>query len=44
MFGGHKVMQVGSRGALTAWKTEDFDLPRHFNIALLVPKIDMKHH
>ena len=29
------VQHIGSGGALTAWKILDFELPRHFNIAVL---------
>lgn len=39
-----RLKQTGSGGAVTAWKIFDFKLPICFNIAILTPKIVLKHH
>ena len=36
-------MHVKSGGILRAWKILDFELPRHFNIAILETKTALKH-
>ena len=43
IFGGRGVMRVGSRKALRASKFLDFELLRHFNIAILATKTALKH-
>ena len=43
IFRGHVLCIWGSGVALRAWKTLDFELPRHFNIGILAAKIALKH-
>lgn len=37
-----RAMQVGSWGPLRAWKILDFELPRHFNAAILASKTSLR--